>query len=329
MVAANERILNRKPGGFASRGGRFLCRSVISADDRPVDCATSLCHDDRQSKFSLRSPPLPRGSKNFVSSWLCGEKGVSGTQPLVHNLYQGMTLDSVTGLYYERYRNYSPSLGTWISQDPLQYINGANTYQFVMSDPVGRVDPWGLDVVYNGMELGSTTPNPPPPSQTWNDAGPFSMASEWLTGGGASIIINGTPFINNAKSSPALQAEIVQFKKQLRNKIRAAAKSLQCGTSTTVTNSDPHFTYTMPGSRWAGFGEIHVNINATITVNKDRTSHVTYSVNINFNGYDRYQWGTAMNSGHWYFSIPGEIINQTGTPFNSFWSWTEPFNGSE
>jgi RHS repeat-associated protein len=49
----------------------------------------------------------------------------TGTQPLVNNLYQGMTLDSVTGLYYERYRNYSPSLGTWISQDPLQYIKGA------------------------------------------------------------------------------------------------------------------------------------------------------------------------------------------------------------
>jgi RHS repeat-associated protein len=68
----------------------------------------------------------------------------AGTQPVVNNLYQGMTLDSVTGLYYERYRNYSPSLGTWISQDPLQYINGANTYQFVMCNPVGRTDAGGL-----------------------------------------------------------------------------------------------------------------------------------------------------------------------------------------
>ena len=68
----------------------------------------------------------------------------AGTQPLVNSLYQGMTLDSVTGLYYERNRNYSPSLSTWISQDPLQYIDGANTYQFVMSNPVNSVDPWGL-----------------------------------------------------------------------------------------------------------------------------------------------------------------------------------------
>ncbi len=68
----------------------------------------------------------------------------SGTQPLVNNLYQGMALDSVTGLYHERARWYSPSLGTWISQDPAGYINGANTYQFVMGNPVGRVDPAGL-----------------------------------------------------------------------------------------------------------------------------------------------------------------------------------------
>ena len=54
-----------------------------------------------------------------------------------------MTLDAVTGLYYERNRNYSPSLGTWISQDPLQYVNGANTYQFVMSGSVEHVDTAG------------------------------------------------------------------------------------------------------------------------------------------------------------------------------------------
>ena len=64
----------------------------------------------------------------------------AGTSPIVNNLYQGMSLDPVTGLYNERARWYSPSLGTWISQDPLQYINGANTYQFVMGNPVDRVD---------------------------------------------------------------------------------------------------------------------------------------------------------------------------------------------
>ena len=68
----------------------------------------------------------------------------TGTQPLVNNLYQGMALDAVTGLYYERARDYSPSLGRWKEQDPAQFINGANTYQFVEGSPVGNVDTEGL-----------------------------------------------------------------------------------------------------------------------------------------------------------------------------------------
>ncbi len=62
------------------------------------------------------------------------------TWPLPRNLYQGMALDAVTGLYDDRVRDYPPSLGRWMEQDPAQVINGANTYQFVDSSPVGLVD---------------------------------------------------------------------------------------------------------------------------------------------------------------------------------------------
>jgi RHS repeat-associated protein len=65
---------------------------------------------------------------------------------MVNNLFQGMALDPATGLYYERARWYSPSLGVWASQDPAGYINGADTYQFVMGNPVDRADPTGLSV---------------------------------------------------------------------------------------------------------------------------------------------------------------------------------------
>ena len=47
-----------------------------------------------------------------------------------------------TGLSYNR--NYSPSLAAWTSQDPAGFINGADTYQFVLSSPVGNVDATGL-----------------------------------------------------------------------------------------------------------------------------------------------------------------------------------------
>ena len=65
------------------------------------------------------------------------EAGCRCTQPLVNHLYERMTLDGVVGLYYERFRNYGPMGGRWTSPDPLGYVNGANTYQFANSSPVG------------------------------------------------------------------------------------------------------------------------------------------------------------------------------------------------
>jgi hypothetical protein len=40
-----------------------------------------------------------------------------------------------------------------MEQDPAQYINGANTYQFVDSSPVGNVDAEGLAVAINAIKV--------------------------------------------------------------------------------------------------------------------------------------------------------------------------------
>ena len=80
------------------------------------------------------------------------QQGGSGVSPLAAS-------DPVTGLYYERARWYrtgqaglrqepksrytAGAVNREISQDPLSYINGANTYQFVMSNPVDAADPTG------------------------------------------------------------------------------------------------------------------------------------------------------------------------------------------
>ncbi len=95
---------------------------------------------------------LPRAGQTPApqTAFLCSadwRTPASGTQPLVNNPYQipmAIGMDSVTSLYYTHNRNYSPSLGSVSRQDSLQYINGANAYQFVMGNPVGNVDPWGL-----------------------------------------------------------------------------------------------------------------------------------------------------------------------------------------
>ena len=41
--------------------------------------------------------------------------------------------------------SYSSALGRWVQQDPAGYIDGANRYNVVSSNPVHRLDPSGLD----------------------------------------------------------------------------------------------------------------------------------------------------------------------------------------
>jgi RHS repeat-associated protein len=51
-------------------------------------------------------------------------------------LHQGGRFDSVSGLYHFRHRDYSPTLGRWISLDPLGYDAGdVNLYRFVFMLP--------------------------------------------------------------------------------------------------------------------------------------------------------------------------------------------------
>ncbi len=130
-----------------------------------ITTETNLAEKYGRRSTSISSAPsvVHKTGNSVVSLRRRGENGISGTQPLVDNLYQvpmAIGMDSATGHYYARNRNYSPSLGSVsrqepksrlsagaayreINQDPAGYINGANTYQFVMSNPVGNLDPEG------------------------------------------------------------------------------------------------------------------------------------------------------------------------------------------
>ena len=137
-------------------GGSF-CRNISQLPSRDAHLVTTQTWGVTQ-----RYVYSPYGNIQILNSdWSVTP---AGTQPISDYLYQGMTLDVVTGLYYARNRNYSPSLGVWISQDPLQYVNGANRYQFVESRPIETVDPTGEGVEVDGngafgkiTEIGGTT----------------------------------------------------------------------------------------------------------------------------------------------------------------------------
>jgi RHS repeat-associated protein len=57
--------------------------------------------------------------------------------------YQGQYEDSETGLYYNRFRYYSPEEGMYISQDPIGLNGGDRLYGYV-GDTTGYIDILGL-----------------------------------------------------------------------------------------------------------------------------------------------------------------------------------------
>src|SRR5438445_4031402 len=65
-------------------------------------------------------------------------------------LHQGGRYDTNSGLYNFRNRDYSPTLGRWMQQDPIGYRTGeTNLYRYEHDGPAGLTDPKGLDAACN------------------------------------------------------------------------------------------------------------------------------------------------------------------------------------
>lgn len=58
--------------------------------------------------------------------------------------YTAREFDSETSLYYNRARYLDPTVGRFVSEDPLRFFAGPNFYTYVSSNPVNLNDPFGL-----------------------------------------------------------------------------------------------------------------------------------------------------------------------------------------
>ena len=60
--------------------------------------------------------------------------------------FQGQSLDTETGLHYNRFRYYDSDVGMFISRDPIGLLGGLNVFAYA-PNPVMWIDPWGLKTV--------------------------------------------------------------------------------------------------------------------------------------------------------------------------------------
>lgn len=70
--------------------------------------------------------------------------------------YTGHYYHAQSGLNLTYYRVYDPKLGRWLSRDPVGEKAGPNLYDYVMNDPLGRIDPDGLFWGEFAEELGKS-----------------------------------------------------------------------------------------------------------------------------------------------------------------------------
>ena len=123
--------------------------NVVALVDTSGNVQERYIYDPYASVTILASNWTTRGTSNY--GWVF--------------FFQGKRIDFATGLYASRERDYSPTLGRWMENDPLGIGGGdSNLYRSDGNDPTTLCDPFGL---HEGVKPKPYNPNSPG-GQSWS-----------------------------------------------------------------------------------------------------------------------------------------------------------------
>jgi RHS repeat-associated protein len=89
---------------------------------------------------------ITNASRQVVWLWDHDPFGIGApTGSLTYNpRFPGQYYDAETGLNYNYFRDYDPKLGRYVQSDPMGLGGGVNTYVYVLNNPIGSADLYGL-----------------------------------------------------------------------------------------------------------------------------------------------------------------------------------------
>jgi RHS repeat-associated protein len=151
--------------------------SVVISDSRFLWCERIVCQERDSSGGSITRQFFSQGVWESGSSYFDTRDHLGSTRELVDSsatirarydydpfgrptklagdkdsalLYAGYHQNSQSGLLMTLFRSYDPSLGRWLSEDPIGMADSTNLYSYVLNAPVRYYDPFGLQAAGGG-----------------------------------------------------------------------------------------------------------------------------------------------------------------------------------